>query len=92
MEGRPYREVVPLLGRSSHGRASRKSRSNSTEEESEEAAVLPSALLDPELNEVLEKLLTPNNTYQSLTLPRTDEPDVELEEADRFDEDDFDGE
>lgn len=91
MEGRPYREVVPLLGRhsTSHGRGRR---SHSAEEDDEQMAGGNNGLLDPELNEVLEKLLTPNNTYQSLTLPRTHEPDVGLEEADRFDEDDFDGE
>lgn len=49
--------------------------------------------LDPELNEVLEKLLTPKSTYESLALPSSDRPDVDtVEESDRFDEEDLNGE
>lgn len=84
MDHRAVQETVPLL--STHPRR----RSSTGNAELDELETLRP--LDPELNEVLEKILTPKSTLESLALPHAAELEGGfLEDVDRFDEDDFNG-
>ncbi|XP_055342148.1 band 3 anion transport protein-like isoform X2 [Paramacrobiotus metropolitanus] len=78
-------ERRPLQGRSTAGNGF------AEDEASSSAGGGTLAPLDPELNDVLEKLLTPKNTSESLVLPSSDQPDTDVgEDSDRFDDEDFD--